>query len=492
MRLSPLSPLYRTAQRASGLLVTAFVIAQTGATRMVGGPMAVYALGGLAVGAVLGYEVLYFRRFEYELTDDTLDIRSGVVSRRERELPYRRIQNVDISENIIQRLLGIAAVGLETAGGSSTEGTIKYVTAAEARRLRTEIQRRKRGQTGEPVVPEPTNELFILSPQELALVGALSFDLRVLGILTFVGPGSVPFLSSYLDAPMALVGALGGFVVLAFLGGAWVLGIAVAVVNYYGFVLTRAEDELRYERGLFRRYSGSIPDEKVQTVTIEDNPLKRVFGYATLKVETAGYSPGRGSSRSSLVAIPIAKRNRVEAVASRIEAVDDVSFNRPPSRVRRRYAARYVIGLVILTVAIFSVITYMGLVGPWYAFAALVVLVPFAAHVKWRHRGVWLGPDHVVTRNGFWTRSIRVVPYYRIQAVIDTRTVFQRRWDLATVRIDTAGTLSITGQGAAAVDVDDGTADELRPVLNERLQAAITSRRAPHALGRTVRTPDGG
>lgn len=478
MKLSPLSPVYRTIQRASGLVVTAFLVAQTGAARMVGGPIVVYTVGALTVAGVLTYELLYYRRFAYEFTDDTFDIKSGVFGRRQRELPYGRIQNVDISENIVQRVLGIAAVGLETAGGSTTEGSIRFVAASEARRLQSEIQRRTRHGARETSSPEPSTDLFVLSPRELALVGALSLDLRVLGVVTFVGPGSVPILSSYLEAPMALVGTVGGLLVVGFLLSAWLLGIAVAVVNYHGFKLVRSEDDLRYERGLIRRYAGSIPEEKVQSVTIEDNPLKRTFGYATLKVETAGYAPGRGSSRSSLVAIPIAKRHRVRAVAERIEAIGDVAFDRPPKRVRRRYIARYLIAVCLLTGAGFGAMTYLAADAPWYAIASIAVLIPPAAHLKWRHRGVYLGGDHVVTRNGFWNRSTKIVPYYRIQAVIDSRSIFQRRWDLATVRIDTAGTLSITGHGAAAVDIDRTDAETLSSLLNDRLQQAVGGRRA--------------
>jgi len=70
----------------------------------------------------------------------------------------------------------------------------------------------------------------------------------------------------------------------------------VALNYYYGFRLSRAGDELRYERGLFRRYSGSIPTEKVQALRIADNPAKRAL-YASLSIETAGYAPGQGANR---------------------------------------------------------------------------------------------------------------------------------------------------------------------------------------------------
>jgi putative membrane protein len=125
----------------------------------------------------------------------------------------------------------------------------------------------------------------------------------------------------------------------------------------------------------------------------------------------------------------------------------------------------------------------------------LVPAVPVAAHLKWRHRGHWLGPDHVVTRNGVLRRETKVVPYDRIQTVIDTRSPFQRRWHLATITADTAGSLSIVNQDAAAVDVDGETADDLRAELAERTRVAVARRREERlerrreALG--VTTPEG-
>ena len=70
-----------------------------------------------------------------------------------------------------------------------------------------------------------------------------------------------------------------------------------------------------------------------------------------------------------------------------------------------------------------------------------------------------------------------VVPYYRIQNVIDSRTIFQRRWNVATIVADTAGSSSLTGSDAAAVDFDVDEAVELRATLQKRLQSAVSARR---------------
>ena len=491
MKLAPRSVPYRALQKVSGFVVVAFFIVNS---NDFGLPAAAAAGGGILLVA-LAYEVAYYRRFEYELTEDTLDISSGVISRREREIPYRRIQNVDVSQSVIQRALGIAAVDLETAGGSSTEGSIRFVKPDEATRLRRELQRRKTaassgegggtGDVDEAAAGErdgagPTEEeLFAISPGELALVGALSFDGRLIGLLVFLSSGSVPVLSGFIpDASAAAITATAIVAVGALFLVSWVLGAAVAFSNYYGFRLSRAGDELRYERGLFRRYSGSIPTEKIQTLMVTDNPAKRALGYASLSIETAGYAPGQSGEQGSQAAVPIAATDRVYRLAHEVESFGTPTFSRPPKRVRWRYAIRYAIVVSVLVGIAFAVDWVVAADLPWYGPAVLLLAVPPAAHLKWKHRGYWLGDDHLLTRNGFWSRTVTVVPYYRIQTVIDSRTLFQRRWNVATIVADTAGSSSIAGTSAAAVDFEVEEAVELRETLQERLQSAVTSRRS--------------
>jgi len=499
VKLAPQSVPYRALQKVSGIVVVLFFVVNNNPDW---GFAAATAVAGAVVLAALAYEVAYYRRFDYELTEDTLDISSGVISRREREIPYRRIQNVDVSRSVLQRAIGVAAVDLETAGGSSTEGSIRFVTPEEATRLQREVQRRKsvgsgaesggegtdrvgsEGGTGTAAGADasavgPAEEvLFAISPGELALVGALSFDGRLIGLLAFLSSGSVPVLSSFVpDASAvaltatAIVGVGGLFLV------SWVLGAGIAFSNYYGFRLSRAGDELRYERGLFRRYSGSIPTEKVQSLRIADNPAKRALGYASLSIETAGYAPGQGAEQGSQAAVPIAATDRVYRLAHEVESFGAPRFRRPPKRIRWRYAFRYAIGVGVLVAVAFGVDWYLAADLPWYGPAALLLAVPPAAHLKWKHRGYWLGEDHLLTRNGFWSRTVTVVPYYRIQNVIDSRTVFQRRWDVATVIADTAGSSSIAGSDAAAVDFATDEAIDLRETLRERLRVAVAERR---------------
>jgi len=524
MKLHPISLPYRGVSRGftggSALFFLGVVAA---------GPL---GLEGLAltlplavVGFVAGvaYEVAYYRRFEYELTEDTFDIDSGVVARREREIPLHRIQNVDISQNLVQRALDVAVLTLETAGGGQTEASLQYVGYDEAKRLQSELRRAK-NRDAESAKPresaaeaasadadhaptaaaargyeadEETERLFAIRTPELLLLslasvspGALVLSVVFFPYVDLVDLSTIlAFFTPSTPQPSALLVASR---LVALVLGAWVISAAFTFAKYYDFELTRVGDELRYERGLLQRYSGSIPLEKVQTVTMTDNPLTRTAGYATLVVETAGYAAGQAAGSES--AVPLARREHVTDLASSVEAFDDPSFERPPERARRRYVGRYSIAVGTLTAVLFGAHAAFGAPDAWYAALALLVVVPVAAQYTWKHRGYDLQDDHVVTRAGFWTRTTKVVPYYRLQTVVRNRTVFQRRWSLASLTADTAGSFSIRQRDATAIDIDADEAKELRARLRERLQVSLLERRerrpAERGAGRDVPADD--
>ncbi|MCK8499110.1 PH domain-containing protein [Myxococcus fulvus] len=85
-----------------------------------------YALEAFVwVGYLVMFPVSFFViRLDYELrwyalTDRSLRVHEGVMSLREKTMTFANIQQISIQQNPLQRLLGIADVKVETAGGGS-------------------------------------------------------------------------------------------------------------------------------------------------------------------------------------------------------------------------------------------------------------------------------------------------------------------------------------------------------------------------------------
>jgi putative membrane protein len=84
--------------------------------------------------------VLQYMRFRYSVTPREVIIQKGVLNTQHRSIPMERIQNIEIEQSLLPRMMGLAKVKIETAGSSSTEGVIEYVAIDEARSIRTTIR----------------------------------------------------------------------------------------------------------------------------------------------------------------------------------------------------------------------------------------------------------------------------------------------------------------------------------------------------------------
>lgn len=93
-----------------------------------------------------------YETLRYKFDADGVSMTWGILFRRETYLTYRRIQDIHVTRNIIQRWMGLANVAIQTAAGSSTaEATVEGVLQFDA--LRDFLYQRMRGAKGDTVTP---------------------------------------------------------------------------------------------------------------------------------------------------------------------------------------------------------------------------------------------------------------------------------------------------------------------------------------------------
>jgi len=102
-----------------------------------------WTLGGFILLLVLSslYHLGTWRRFTYHAEEDRFVIQSGLLQRREKAIYYSRIHSVSIEQPLIQRLLGVVQLKIETPGGSSDgDAVLEVLSAAEAERLQQVLE----------------------------------------------------------------------------------------------------------------------------------------------------------------------------------------------------------------------------------------------------------------------------------------------------------------------------------------------------------------
>ena len=110
-----------------------------------------YALISLLTGpgVVVMFLPLFFKyeTLRYKFEDDGMSISWGILFRHEIHLTYRRIQDIHLSRNLIQRWLGLSTLSIQTASGSaSPEMNIEGILEAE--QLRDYLYSKMRGARG--------------------------------------------------------------------------------------------------------------------------------------------------------------------------------------------------------------------------------------------------------------------------------------------------------------------------------------------------------
>ena len=70
-------------------------------------------------------------------------IRTGLIFRNERHIPFSRIQNVDAIQNVFHRLFGVVEVRVETGGGKEEEAKLSVLPHAAFLDMRQHVFRER-------------------------------------------------------------------------------------------------------------------------------------------------------------------------------------------------------------------------------------------------------------------------------------------------------------------------------------------------------------
>jgi putative membrane protein len=443
------------------------------------------ALGALAL---LAWTTVEWLRRTYSLEHGALRLEEGVLARKLRAVPFDRIQQVDLVRKPLHRLLGVATLRVETAGGgSAAEVDLDVVTLTEAQALRATLLQAKAGavaetagdQTeGEAEAAPPERVLLRLPVREVMLAGITGT--RAAAVLVVLGPLSqvadwFPDLSDWLlrrfDPQAVAPTTPPAILAVALLGVAVWLGLAAAssIVTDYGFTLARVGSDLVVRRGLLERREAVLPLARLQVVRVEESLLRRALGLASIRIQSAGRAGGADRTASRL-AIPVLQRTQVNRIIGELLAggAPVPRLLAPPPAARRRAVTRSVVSTALIAAAAALPLWRLASRGVLdvppalaLALAPAVALAVAAGLAAYRSLGHAARDGYLYARVGVAIRVTTVVPVAKAQSGSVRSSPFQRRAGLATLHVDIAG----GGPTPRVFDEAEPKAEELLQVV---------------------------
>ncbi|MDO4791749.1 MAG: PH domain-containing protein [Buchananella hordeovulneris] len=399
----------------------------------------------LAVAALLSITALSFylqwRAIRYAVSSDAVHLHTGVLMKKERALRLTRIQSVDITTPLLGRLFGLGELTVEAAGGGDSNVKIGFLSERELAELRAEILARAAGvkvaaasaaqAAYQPAAPAPAahGSQATSAPIPAGFEGGQRVEMNVEPTRAPMAPERVIFVVP----PGRLIGALlrsmGIWVSVAVLlavviiaivlswlgmwevllaGPVYVLPAALGIAGYfwqrfageYNFRAALSPDGIRLQRGLTQTVSLTIPPGRIQAVELSQPFLWRGKDWWRVTAQVAGR----------------------DAMANQKNAQQSPSVVLLP--VGTREEALYALWLAVPELGLFPgedprEVIEAGMTGQDEGYG----YVPCPRSVRWfnpiqqRRLGVRLAERATLYRSRRLTRSLKVVPHVRLQAV---------------------------------------------------------------------------
>lgn len=408
----------------SGLGV-AFGVSLVAIVRTVGGNVAkdlpgVIAIAIAIVALSVVSSVITWRTRTWELTDAGIMLRSGLVTSRQLQVPYEHIHTVNMSSNLVERVLGLMTLDLDT-GAASSEGEatrIRGLQAGIAEALREELFRRKAAVLADqgldartadadasaeaddeasPTAPAPspdacytltTAQLVFAALTEARVVAqAVAFLILIVQGINLLQESELVNLSDVAGdiavLPVALlIGVAALLLALALIVG-FAISFAMSLIGYAGYRAERAAGRISVERGLLSRTSHTVALERIQSINIRQGLIRQLIGYAEVRASVVGAigSSDETSTADGVVLHPFIRVTEVEAFLASIapdfsavetvetgrvcfdsssEELEEIGLVRLPRAAARRLAFRTAMKSLALAVALAGVGVFLA------------------------------------------------------------------------------------------------------------------------------------
>lgn len=414
---------------------------------------------GLLLLIVAGFW-LSWRMHTFRITDEVVEVRSGIVFRTNRKGRLDRIQGINIARPFIPRLFGAAKLEVSSAGNDANV-QLAYLRGRDADALRRDIlllasgARREAG--GPATESQPASGMLDARVAEL-LAPELDVELTEPTSVVRMNPGRLIGSTLLSETTIILVLLMIGLAIFVGVTGEFFLLFALfpTLIGLGGFAIARITRSLRYSIastpdgvrvgfGLLSTTNETLPPGRIHSVRVSQPLLWRPAGWWQIAVNRASRSSQNGAAgQQQTTILPVGNLDDVRAVLALL--LPDVA----PDEARPTLE--------------------LGLLGSGDE-GGFTISPARARGIRWfsrRRNGFALTPTAVLLRTGAIWRGLTIVPFARLQSVSVNQGPLLRSLRLAAVHAHTvAGPISPT---LGALD----RTDAMR-FFDDVLDAAITS-----------------
>jgi putative membrane protein len=395
---------------------------------------------------------LIFKNFQFKIENQHFILKRGIIKKTNTSIPFDRIQNINFKQNIIQQIINVHELNIETAGSSKAEISIKALSFEEATALKKAVTIFDKTAM-EPAIETVEKPLLKVGLFELIKVSLTENHLQSLLLLVavligffqqinelFESLGKQNLLDNYIsentssleNSVIIIAGLLLFFTVIAVLSS-----MVRVVLRHYNLTVFVKNNTLEIYQGLITKNAIILKKDKVQHITISDNPIKKKLGISFITFKQA-ISGKVKKKQDKVIKIVGCKEPQIKAIKDLLfpnESLEGFDKNFPDFYFKIRLYLRAAI-LVLIANSISYLTTHNS-----FLFLGNVFIIPmiiFFIELKFRKRYYLFNDDLLLVAQGTVETHKTYVPFFKVQNIAIKQTIFQAKKSVADIVLQTA------------------------------------------------------
>lgn len=393
------------------------------------------------------------------LTETTLTYESGIITKKRVEIPFSKINTIDMGRNLFERIVGTCRLKIDTgamsADADESSETDLVFSLADAERLRSFILSRSAADEDElrregksPLEQREPSWAIRAGMGDFFLYGLTSssvwrlFWLGLLG-LSFIGELSSGVIEKAAQSVFPVLmqvwetATAHGIIVLILLILACAAAVALAAniisvlwaaVRFYNFRVAREGDNIIVRYGLISLKHYTLPVRNIHAVVVRRNTMQQLLGRCSAEVVSVGY--GDEQNETALL-FPIIKTDRLAWLIDTL--LPEYSGSPELHRASRR-AVRYMIVWPLIFYTLFSAAAIFAcsfimdsIIAVSAALAAGFVVLLVTRLLAYRHCAMGWNDKSLVMQSGGLHMQTHHIRMDAVQSVRSSGGFFKRR-----------------------------------------------------------------
>jgi putative membrane protein len=386
------------------------------------------------------WKFLQWNKNIFYIKNDSIFYQDGVVNITRREIPFDKVNTVDISQGIIDKLFKLSKIKIDTGSAISGESEISLLIKSErAFELRNILLKREES----TVKVEQENKKYSITTKDL-IVYALTSNavLKGIGIIFALYNFLDDYISKLLEIDMIkstenivkmgirdnmIIGA--AIITIIVITVSIVLAVISSFLKYYNFNIYVDKEKLNIRYGFFYKKNYSFDINKIKGIHIKQSLIMQFFNTRTIEIESIGYGDEDGEKA---ILYPLCSEKFQDDLIRDIlpQFLYDGSIDKAPKNAY----SRFIFKKLIFSVLIVGFFIYKFQYG--YLSCILLLVVTILGHMQFKNTALGMGDRLIFMSHSGFNKKQSIIKISAVQSLTMSYNYFQKRKGLCNFEIN--------------------------------------------------------